>query len=568
MNSYYNITQGWEATYLPNKAEYNTEVTIAPPEPLRPKDVITLQKDFYDSRTRVEYPDGWEPQNLVGPYGSTQERVYGTAFCEWQFEFDGYTDMKNIVLTWETKALDANAAVAVPRQTEHFSELRQSELVMLNNIRSVEVYVGKNDQIINTDMTDIMCIKNYIRSLPLTYTESQIVGKLGLMNAQVLPPARFSNVKDNKYGGENEISFEVWNEHMEGLYNDLTSNDITEADRNKNRFINSCPLYLLCPFFNQQHTYLPKGFPINIKIAFEISNERRLTAEYSNEQAFQIPRYYSIGQLDPNGYCNFVLDTERRPTITYLYSRLTTDEEFKSQMVIDPPKYNFFSYQRKIFPQAQLPNDEYQQALKAYFINMMQPFSARPLEIMMFIAPDISNLYITNETKELGQEFKRVLFSNAPFMFKSFLMEENGAEIQSIEETKYLKDSFVPGTDQSWTLDGGSGAYKWMELMDKQVNNSDTMRQENTSGTWPGYNPLHNSALILTTAPGNKFTRFLQPTQNGEAQYYLSISYYMSGSFSYQNICMTNILFKYKTQLIIDSDFNTTLVDLPAINVN
>lgn len=567
MQSYYNITQGWEATYLPNKVEYNTEVTIAPPQPIRPHDIITLQKDFYDSRSRVEYPDGWEPQNLQGKFGQTTE-TYGTAFTEWQFEFDGYTDMKNIILTWETSALDVNRVVAAPRKLEHFSEYKQSELVMLDNIRSVEVYVGKNDQIINTDMTDIMCIKNYIRSLPLTQTESQIVGKLGLLNSQLLPPFSIENIKDNKFGGENEIAFEVWNEHMEGLFEALTNPDITPEERASKKFINSIPLYMLCPFFNQQHTYLPKGFPVNIKIAFETCIQRRITAEYPNEPLYGVPRYFSVGELGADGYCNFVLNTEKRPTITYLYSRLTTDEEFKAQMVIDPPKYNFFSYSRKIFPQVQLPNNELQQFLKSYFINMMQPFSARPLEMMVFITPDISNIYLIDEGENLRVEFKRQVLSNAPFMLKEFVMEENGAEIQNIKEEKYfLTPGPVPGSNISQTLDGGSGAYKWMEKMDKQVNNADSIRQENMSNTWPGHNPLNNSSLILTTAPGNKFTRFLQPTQNGEAQYYLYFSYYMSGSYAYQNICMTNILFKYKTQLIIDSDFNTTLVDLPAINV-
>jgi len=575
MNLFYNATTGFDACYKPNLVTYKTGIKNAEPANFRIKDDIVLQKDFYDSRHRTEYPKQYLPNPNPGPktVGTNTVYTYFQSITEFDFELAGYTNVKNIMVQFKVDLWNTD----LPARGENLGILQfnQNAYAFLDYIQRVECYIGSNKIPINTDMMDLLSIKRYISSMDTTYQENIILGELGFdipmaqnpQNTQSAPfdfnPGNTARVVQNK----------VWQEiNTELMYRYFKQGNMNINNFNLSDRIVTVPLYMLVPFFRQDQVWLPKGFPINLKITWNTDP----SAEYfAANNSLVIP--YTFGIQDPNtstDCLNFILSPTYSPRIRYLYSRLTNDDDIKAYTSVQNMKFNFFSYIRKNYSLGTLPvkiasgNNR-----RIYTLLFPNPVSVRPLAIMIganFIKPP----KITDFAGQFFMVYR--MYSDINFLVYNFEEQQNGMTIKRFNNT--FSDAIEAEIKQNRLLAlriGGTDSETCMNSEDYEMNNSDDIKDDYVSFLSSGYNYLRGSTFNYCSAPGNMYSRQLQPLRDGVSQYAYNIEFGVfvepesTSSKIYDLIQITEIsvYFKNLTQVIMDQNFNITMIDLPAISI-
>ena len=574
MISAYNLTSGFDACLLPNDVSYKTKVEYIKEDlNVRPNDTTVRQEDFYDSRVRHEYPESFQLPDLPvvngQSYPNYNTQLYSTV-TEYNFELGGFTDFRNIFLEYKLDLFRVGNKPDVGF-TDQADIYPQTCYAFLNSIEYIECYIGKNKQIINTNMTDILSIKRHLQLLNKTEYERRMAAELGLdydnnINIGLLSTQNFADHAATEEGL-------LWRKIMQPVLDDYKSGKLSSTTKgNYSRSI-SVPLYFLIPFFNQRGSYLPKDFPIKLIIKW---NTCPTAAYYTNDPANNFTTYsniYTLGGGSINIGLDYVLSNKWVPRISYTFSRMTFEENFKNTLASNPMKFNFFSYMIKRFSNHN-GTDSSQTLFSDYLsikLDLTDPFRARPLEII--IAANIlarrfpySEIHFTNA---YGPWAIERVFANMCLFIKDLVLESNGRQILNISN-KALNPIIGDDPDESsgnWIPTAtGNSAYQIMEQISALENNSTTFREKYCKKTGT-VTHLIPSIYRYCISPGSMYRKNLQANVDGVQQFTLNMNYFLNNFNCQNNNSETTVYLKYISQLVIDYDFNIILIDLPAISI-
>jgi len=583
MNLFYNATTGFDACYKPNLVTYKTGIKNAEPADFRIKDDIVLQKDFYDSRHRTEYPNGYLPNPNPGPKTTgvpnnrNQFGQFYKTITEFNFNLAGYTNVKNIMVQFR---LDLwNVRTPNSPTNNGISCFNQSDYAFLDYIDRIECFLGSNSLPINTDMMEINDIKRYITGMNTTFQENIILGELGLdipnaTNDNNYPPTAFdfnpgNTARTIQTKVWQDVNSELSREYFKGNSSILTN--IANFDK-FNRTV-TVPLYMLVPFFRQDQVWLPQGFPINLKITWN-TNPALETLERYN--ILQLP--FTFGISLPTGQSsaiNYILSNSYSPRITYLYSRLTIDEDIKAYTSVSNMKLNYFSYIKKPYSLGTLPAKiNIGNNRRLYTLVFPNPVCVRPLEVGL--AANFIGVPNPNDFDDsFGYECWR---NNCDLNLSVYNFEEimNGQTIKTFsnEISKGINNLIIQNKKYALRL-GGTDSETCMNSEDLAFNNSDDVKDDFVSLLSSGLNYLRGSPYSYCSAPGGMYNRQLKPTTDGVSQFTYTVDFSIltepedDASPTYNLLKLSEIVvyFKYLTQVIVDQDFNITLIDMPAISI-
>jgi len=565
--SFFNISSGFTGCYKENTGSYNDTVDYTAPVDVWQNDATVLQSDFYSTDYYIEVPKS-EYFDTWRVLGTGVDNPKFKAFTEFDFCLQDYTNIKNLVLEYQLdRSLYAPSVVSL--EPHSIVRYRQSEYCFLDFIENIEVNLGSNKLTINSYMQDTISIKRWLQTMIKSDTDLKIAGKLGLSCNYPVNDEGFRYSRED-IGLSEEIQKSEWKSLMDC--------QITDAQQGISSSVKvSVPLYMIVPFFNQELSYLPKDFPINIKINWKIDTKRssNIPTGVFVPYTDSLPSWLfgsnfntSAAKIDSFGGLNYILNggptidnglvstnPKNGPVIKYMYSRLTKNRELDANLVMKNYTFNYYTF---------LLN-EFSNSFGAQTYNLSaQTNCTVPLELMVCIHMDENALtwstpYTTSTNPINVLEYKPL--SAIDFRLGFISVRGNGSLIKQFGER-------VP--DVTTTANSGTSMEEsaWcIERLLAVQNNSDTTYQ-NTINNFGTSSNMSATPYQICLANGGLFKRMLRPNVDGftNITIELLISNYnkpLDSKLFYR----TRVYLKYLTQLLVDENFQVTLVNNPAISI-
>ena len=579
MNSFFNISSGYTACYKENAGSYNESTEYTAPKDVYQNDPTVLQKDFYATKNWTEVPTSIRFDDFVDTSFTIDEDRQPKAYTEFDFCLQDYTNIKNIILEYQ---VDCQRVIGYPMQyrvAENFLMYRQNEYTLLDYIENIEVCLGSNKVVINSYMQDTNSIKKWLQTMPKSDVDIKIAGKLGLSNN--FPVTAGDVIVDSGYvpsGQQDEQQADEFSALMTPSLKSVENGTPEIYIQYPVMSVKaSVPLYMIVPFFNQELSYLPKGMPIFIKINWRVSS-------YYKNFTFQIPtdqiqpswtfgsnaQTYLSSAIDVVGGQNWILNggvntstiiyydqsirPRNPPTIKYLYSRMTNNAEIDAALITRPYTFNYYTFLSKEFPLDQTKIE--------YTVNFDTNMTV-PLELMMSVNQDGNNGTNGSTSYRPKTQICYKPFGCIDFNCTCVEVRGNGELIKSLGR-KYITDQlFETYQDESeWCI----------ERLLAVENNSDATYQNKINHMGNG-SKINGSPYILCLANGGMFKRMLRPNVNGVTNVqviYNIINPHSAStipSFPANKFMIGKVYLKYLTQLLVDENYQVTLVNNPAISI-
>ena len=580
MNSFFNISSGYTACYKENAGSYNETTEYTAPQDVYQNDPTVLQEDFYSTKNWIEVPTSIRFDTFIERTIYRDEDREFKAYTEFDFCLQDYTNIKNIILEYQVDCQRIIGFDGQQRAVESFMMYRQSEYTFLDYIENIEVCLGSNKLVVNSYMQDTNSIKKWLQTMPKSELDQKIAGKLGLSNN--FPVSSGPTICDAGWvstGQQNEQQADEWKALMQpSLKNAANGVPPAEILLPVMSVKVSVPLYMIVPFFNQELAYLPKGMPIFIKINWRIDNQQKHYINQSGNQGTEVQPSWTFGSsassllsepIDRGGGQSWILNggintstagyphitrPKNEPKIKYLYSRMTNNAEIDAALITRPYTYNYFTFLSKEFPIEQTVID--------YTVNFDTNMVV-PLELMLSVNQNIDNM--TANARSYRPEIQIVYKKLSLVDFNCTFVEVrgNGELIKSLGRKYETDQLFETYQDESeWCI----------ERLLAVENNSDATYQNNINHMGNGIR-INGSPYQVCLANGGMFKRMLRPNVNGVTNVqvnYTIIDPHSSTTipgFPTRNVMVGKVYLKYLTQLLVDENYQVTLVNNPAISI-